>query len=312
MAQAFEEIERIQAEAEHLGDREARDRATLAVATEHFFAGRTTAAIGVLEDLFDRISTQPRRVRAEICAQLVVNSFFGSVPVLDALDVLDRTSQLRQDFSARAHDLRVRGSLLGMLGRFDEARAMFADADTLYDELGTPRAKVSTGQVVAETLRLEGRLDDAERILREMNASYEAMGETGFNSTVCSLLSEVLCDQGRFDDAEAFASRSRELSAEDDFASQSGWRIAQARVLADRGRVDEGVATVDEAIAIAGRTDYLDWQARCHEARGLVLEAGGRRGDARIAYERALELVERKGIVVAASRVRARLGSMSD
>ena len=312
MAQALEEIERIRADAERLGDREAGDRATLAVATEHFFAGRTAAAIAVLEGLFDRIATQPRRLRAEICAQLVVNSYFGSVPAPRALDVLDRTAHLRQDFSARAHDLRVRGALLGMLGRFEEARSMFADADALYDELGAPLAKISTGQVVAETLWLERRFDDAERILREMNASYDEMGETGFNSTVCSLLAEVLCDRGRFDEAETFAFRSRELSAEDDFASQSGWRIAEARVLASRDRVDEGLAMVDEAIAIAGRTDYLDWRGRCHEARGLVLEDGGRRDDARIAYQGALELVERKGAVVAASRVRARLDSISD
>ena len=310
MTVGLEEAERVLAQAEALGDPEVRDRAVLAVALERFFLGQTASAIELVDELFERAATMSRRDRAEITGSLVVNSYFGSVPVPDALQVIDRTAEVRGDsISARAHDLRVRGALVGMLGRFDEARAMFEQADAWFDELGTPLARITTSQVIAETFRLEGRFGDAERVLREMNATYDEMGETGFNSTVCAVLAAVLCDQGRYDEAETFAARAREMSAEDDFASQSAWRMAQARVLADRGQVDDALRLADEAIEVAEGTDYLDWQGEAFEVRGVVLEAADRGGDARAAFEQALGRFVRKGDAVAADRIRARLAS---
>jgi class 3 adenylate cyclase/tetratricopeptide (TPR) repeat protein len=310
MSQGLEEAERVVAEAEELGDADVRDRAVQTVALERFFLGQTAAAIELMGELFERASTMPRSHRAEITGQLVVNSYFGPMPVPDALHVLDRVTEVRGDsLSVRAHDLRVRGALIGMLGRFEEARSMFEEADGLFDELGTPQSKVTTSQVVAETLRLEGRFEDAERTLREMNATYDEMGETGFNSTVCALLAHVLCDLGRFDEAETFAARSRGMSAEDDLASQSSWRMAQARVLTDAGRFDEALGISNEAIAIIESTDYIDWQGQAHEVRALGLEAAGRGDEARAAFEQALDRFERKEDRVATERLRARLGT---
>jgi tetratricopeptide (TPR) repeat protein len=311
MAQARDETERVLAEAERLGDLGVRDRAVLALAQQLFFLGQTAAAIETIEQLSDRAPTMPRRIRVEVAAQLVVNAYFGSVPVSEAFDVLDRAAELRgESLLAQAHDLRVRGAVLGLAGRFDEARASFEEADAIYDELAVPMMRVATNQVVAETLRLEGRLDEAERVFRGMYEAYSSIGETGFNSTVCAVLANVLNDQGRFDEAETFAQRSRELSAEDDFASQSEWRTAQARVLAHRGRFDEALQLVDEALAIAGGTDYIDWQGQGFEVRGLVLAAAGRGDEARAAYGEALDRFERKGTVVAAARVRDRIDAL--
>jgi tetratricopeptide (TPR) repeat protein len=311
MAQARDETERVLAEAERLGDQDVRDRAVLALAQELFFLGQTAAAIDTIEQLSDRAPTMPRRIRVDLAAQLVANAYFGSVPVSEAFDVLDRAADLRgESLGAQAHDARVRGAVLGLAGRFGEAHASFEEADAIYDELGVPRMRVATNQVVGETLRLEGRLDEAERVFRYMYEAYTSIGETGFNSTVCAVLANVLNDQGRFDEAETFAGRSRELSAEDDFASQSEWRTAQARVFAHRGRFEEALQLVDEALAIAGGTDYLDWQGQAFEARGLVLEAAGRGDDARAAYAEALDRFERKGNVVAAARVRDRISAL--
>ena len=311
MAQALEEVEQVRAEAERSGDQDVRDRAVLAAALELFFLGRTAEAILLIDELSERASTMRRRDRTEIAAQLVVNAYFGSVPVREAFDMLDRAIELRaESLSARAHDLRVRGAVLGMTGRFDEARTSFDEADAIYDELGVPMMRVTTNQVVAETLRLEGRLDDAERVLREMYEAYSSIGETGFNSTVCAVLANVLNDQGRFDEAETFAQRSRELSAPDDFASQSEWRTAQARVLAHRGRFDDALRLVDEALAIADDTDYLDWQGQGYDVKGLVLHAAGRGDEARAAYEQALARFERKGNLVAATHVRDRIAEL--
>jgi tetratricopeptide (TPR) repeat protein len=311
MAQARAVAEDVFDEAEQLGDRDLQDLAVLALAQELFFLGRTGDAIEALDRLSDRAPAMSRRQRNELAGQLVVNAFFGAVPVGEAFALLDRADGIRGDsLSGRAHDLRVLGALLGMAGRFDEAHAAFDEAEALYDELGAPSIKVTTSQVIAETLRLERRLEDAERVLLEMNAAYDAMGEKGFNSTVCAVLAHVLCDQGRLDEAEPWVARSREMSADDDFASQAEWRTAQARVLAARGRFDEAMVLVDEALEIATPTDYLDWHAQAHEVRGSVLASAGRGDDARAAYGAALQLFERKGNVVAEGRIRERLAAL--
>jgi class 3 adenylate cyclase/tetratricopeptide (TPR) repeat protein len=304
--------EQVLVEAERLGDQNVCDLAILAIGLQSFFLGQTAEAMRTLDQLSDRAPSMGRRERAEVAAQLVVCAHFGWVPVADAFAVLDRAAELRGDsLAGRAHDLKVRGAVTGMTGQFDEARAMFNEADALYDELGAPTIKVTTDQVVAETLRLEGRLEDAERVLRQMYEAYSAMGETGFNSTVCGVLAAVLCDQGRSEEAHAFAQRSRELSAEDDFASQTEWRTAEARVLVDRGMLDDALRLADEAIGISEGTDYLDRRGDCHEVRGLVLDAAGRGDDARAAYGEALALYTRKGNVVAAARVRQRIEGAS-
>jgi predicted negative regulator of RcsB-dependent stress response len=67
------------------------------------------------------------------------------------------------------------------------------------------------------------------------------------------------------------------------------------------------VRLADEAVDIFEGTDSLVYQGDGHEVRGQVLQAAGRGGDARAAFEEALARYERKGNVVSAARVRAQL-----
>jgi class 3 adenylate cyclase/tetratricopeptide (TPR) repeat protein len=304
-------LEEVLAEAERLGDPDLRDRAVLALTLMAFFLGKTTDAMAMIDELSDRVPTMSRRDRNEIAAQMAICTYFGSIPIDDAFAVLDRAVRLRgESLIGEAHDLRVRSGVLAMAGRFDEAHEAVDRSRAIYEELGAATVMITTSQIIAEMLRLEGRPQDAERVLREMHELYESMGETAFNSTICALLGHALCDQGRFDEAEGFAARSRELASEDDFASQGDWRLVRARVLAERGSFDEALGLAEEGVAIMDATDYLDFQGRSHEVRGGVLEAAGRGDDARAAYVEALDRFERKGNVVAAARVRARLDGL--
>jgi class 3 adenylate cyclase/tetratricopeptide (TPR) repeat protein len=228
---------------------------------------------------------------------------------LQALDLAGELR--RGSPSGEAHDLRVRAGLLGMAGRIDEADEAVERSDRLFDELGIRARRLAASQIVGEYYRLIGRHDEAEALFREMHDAYETMGETGYNSTVCALLGHVLCDQGRFDEAEVFARKSRTLAAQDDIASQGDWRLVQARILSARGRSAEALGLADEGVAIMDATDYIDWQGGGHEVRGGVLAAAGRGNDARAAYEEALDRFERKGNVVAAGRVRELLEGAS-
>ena len=83
--------------------------------------------------------------------------------------------------------------------------------------------------------------------------------------------------------------------------------MAKARVLARSRRVRGGAPLADEAVEIVDRTDYLVGRGTGTRCAGMVLEAAGRGDDARAAFEEALARYERKGNVVAAARIRARL-----
>jgi class 3 adenylate cyclase/tetratricopeptide (TPR) repeat protein len=312
MAIAREEATAVLDEAEALADVELRDRAVLALALLSFFRGKTAETMEMLDELIDRAPTMSRRARQEIAGQLGISAYFGALPLEEAFRAVERARDLRGDSpTGEAHSMRIEAGLLGMAGRFEEARAAIDRSTALFEELGTPMAIVATNQASAETLRLEGRLDEAERLLREMIHAYDSIGETGFNSTVCGLLAQTLCDLGRFDEADVFAEKCRTLAAEDDFASQALWRMGRGRVLAASGKFEEALRLADESVAIMERTDYLVFQGDGHEVRGMVLEAAGRGDDARAAYGDALDRYERKGSVVAAARVRDRVAALA-
>jgi len=308
LAEATTEVEAILSEATDEDDRGLADQARLALARNFFFLGKTSRTFEILEPLIGSASRLPRRDRRELATEIGTSVYFGATPVDDALVAVERAREIeRTRLSAEVFALRITGGLLAMAGRFEEANAAFDRCHQLIHELGDPvRSRIST-QIDGEALRLEGRSEEAAQVFRATIEELDLMGETGFNSTLCALLAHTLCDQGRFDDAEAFVGRSRELAAEDDFASQASWRMARARVLADRGDVEEALRLADEAVAINEETDYLSWQGDGLEVKGMVLETAGRDDDAQAAYGLSLDRFERKGNVVAADRVRERM-----
>jgi class 3 adenylate cyclase/tetratricopeptide (TPR) repeat protein len=311
LARARDELERILAEIEAVGDDEIRDRALILLAQFAFFEGRTAKSFEIADRLSERAAGMGRRDRQALGVQLTADAYFGALPLDDAFSAVERAARLvGTGLTGQAENARFVVGLLGMAGRFEEAWSAADRAKEIYLELGMPTRHVTSIQVVAETERLAGRLDEAERMFRASHEAFEAFGETGFNSTICGLLACTLCDLERFDEAERFAEKGRTLAAEDDFASQAAWRMARARVLADRGDFDAAIALADEAVAINGGTDYLVWQGDGLEVRGMVLEAAGRRDDARAAYGEALERYGRKGNVVAAARVRDRIAAL--
>ena len=244
-----------------------------------------------------------------MATQLSVSAYFGDIPVDEAFAMIEQAHRLEGDSPS--------GRSVDRSGSPSGSSAWLAGSRRPTTRCGA-RTRCTRSWVrrwpssprtrrPAETLRLEGRLEEAEELLREMSEAYDAIGETGFNSTIVGLLANTLCDQGRYEEAERFVARSRELSADDDFASQASWRMAQARVLADRGEFEDAIRLADEAVEINGQTDYIGWQGDGLEVKGQVLEAAGRGDDARAAYEEAIARYERKGNVVAAGRVRARL-----
>ena len=303
-ASAEEALRRLQA----LGDDAGIVQATITLSRQAFYHGQCSRSLEITDVLLEGASELPYSARRRIALNRVVCGYFGPAPLDEAMRIHDRAlAMVPNSVVAQAFLREVHAALLAMQGREEEYRVELAQVDLLMGEIGLPEALAKTYQGRGEAERFLGHPERAEQQFRRSVEQWDVLGETGFNSTITALLASVLCDLGRFDEAEVNTRRSRELSADDDFASQSAWRMAQARVLSHRGEHDDALALADEAIAINETTDYLTWQAESDEVRGMVLAAAGRTDEAQEAYDRALERFERKGVVPAAERVRARI-----
>jgi class 3 adenylate cyclase/tetratricopeptide (TPR) repeat protein len=295
------------AELQGLGDEDGIAHATLTLARMAFFEGRAARCIEIVERLLDRAAVMPFSVRLEIALNLGSASYFGPQTVADAIRTHEFALELvEQSVITRAGLLNARAALWAMQGLREEWLREIERVDRLV--AGTPIGILF--QTRGEAARVLGRFDQAQDIFREAVAFWDARGETAFNSTCTALLAVVLCDLGRFDEAEHQAARSRDLSADDDFASHAAWRMARARVRSDRDDHMGALGDADQAVSILDATDYIAWQAEGNEVRGMVLAASGRTAEATADLERSIELFERKGVVPAVERVRGRLASL--
>ena len=139
--------------------------------------------------------------------------------------------------------------------------------------------------------------------------TLEEMGELGVRSTLAAFLADALCAAGRYGEAEEFARASEELAASDDLVPQIVWRCAKAKVLVQRGELDDARALALEAELLAGQTDSADLLPTALESRADALCAAGRFDEAVPLIEQARALHERKGNIVAAGRTASLLAA---
>jgi tetratricopeptide (TPR) repeat protein len=229
----------------------------------------------------------------------------GPRPTDEALATLDGVLA-EQPYAAGGHLLR--GQLLAMLDRIDEAWAVALPAEERLRALGLR----SGGAWLAEIARLSGDYGRAAEYLRDACDALEAIGNTGELSSYAPELGRMLCILGRHDEAEPLASQGRELGTSDDVMTQQLWRQAQALVESSRGRHDRAESLAREALAFSQRSDNLFRQGDVLSDLAEVLESAGRHEEAVAALRLALDLYERKRAIPLARRSRERLAALQD
>ncbi len=312
LAQSRRDIEDALEELEALGDSGGVISGRLAAGRMAFYSGDARRALEIEEGLLSHPELLSDHDRADAAIEILVAAYFGSSPIseLRRLGQLARAAMVESPFSEirwSHHEAMV----LSLEGRADETLAQLEHIDRFWRSAGDASFSVGRYQGFGEAARRLGRLDLAEGYFRQGVAELDELGETGFQSTMLGLWALALCDLGRFGEAESAATRARELAAEDDFASQGGWRLGAALVASSRGEHERAISLADDALAILDDSDYLGWQAEGREVRGRVLETAGNEEEAGVAFSEALDRFERKGDRPSAERVRARLGALS-
>jgi tetratricopeptide (TPR) repeat protein len=201
----------------------------------------------------------------------------------------------------------IQAEALAMAGGFDEARATLAELRGELAERGARNAFLNTLSASREVELLAGDHEAAEALALETCHYVEERGLRSVLSTAEAQLARALCALGAMKEAEAAAERAAVLATSSDVITHTLSRQVRAKVLAQRGEVAAAERVAREAVAIAEPTDVLDWKGDAWADLAEVLELAGKQDEANAALEQALALYERKGNVVSAERVRARL-----
>ncbi len=266
--------------------------------------GRCDAALAAYERAFShakRVGYQP----SWILAIRASGRFFGTTPVSELLSWLDEIEpRAGRDQFLRAY----RANALAMLGRFDEARAILADARAEQAERGggTLLANLTAFESVWVEL-WAGEPAAAAEFGAEGCRLHETLGDHGFLSPAAGYLAQALYSLDRLDEADAWAGRAAKLGTDNGPLHQLLWRQVSSKVLARRGEHAEAERLAREAVAMGDQTDMLDVQGDVYADLAEVLLLAGTPAEAGIALGQALDRYERKGNLVSAERTRTRL-----
>jgi class 3 adenylate cyclase/tetratricopeptide (TPR) repeat protein len=195
-------------------------------------------------------------------------------------------------------------------GRFDEARASFAESQRLAAELGLRINEAGMKMFLGEIELMAGDPVAAERVLRAGYDRLGEMGESGFRSTVATLLAEALIRQGRDLEAEEVLAVADRLAVADDVDPHVRLRAVRARIRARRGDRAAAILLAREAVERAAQTDYLVLRGNALLALAEVLELAGEKDEAAAVLREALELFERKEDVPMVRLARDRLAAL--
>ena len=142
---------------------------------------------------------------------------------------------------------------------------------------------------------------------KEGIAQLREMGETGYLATSLIYLAEAIVSQGRPDEAEAILKQAEEHGADDDAEILIGIRRVRAEILRGQGHLDDAERQAREAVAFGEPTDYLLEKGTSHQILGEILLAKEERDEGLEHLRVALDLYERKGVLVLLDGLRARI-----
>jgi class 3 adenylate cyclase/tetratricopeptide (TPR) repeat protein len=269
---------------------------------------------GALEAI-ERAHAHAERAGSERLSRLTSNELLGPFvwgPV-PCDEVVERASGLVEEMEAVGSASYELSNALAvahaMRGEIELADARFDQALTRARELGY-RLHLAAAHPYLEVGLLLGRYAETERMAKDGSEQLREMGEHGYLATSLIYLAEAIVSQDRPDEAEETLKEAEKKSAEDDAVTVIGIRRVRAEILHRQGRLAEAERHAREAIAFGDPTDYLFEKGKSHQVLGEILVAQGERIEGLEQLRAALDLFERKGILVLLDPTRRRIAEV--
>jgi tetratricopeptide (TPR) repeat protein len=178
---------------------------------------------------------------------------------------------------------------------------MFADAGLLVSAW--------RGTFEADIAIRAGDWPKAERTLRDGFDRLEELGEHSYSSTIAAVLPMVLVSQRKLAAAREALDQARGITANDDLINFVFIELAEGRLLAHEDRLAEAEAVGRHAVELADRIDFCFGRPLAHSYFAETLALAGKPEEAARHATTALGILEAKGDVMLAARVRERLAA---
>jgi tetratricopeptide (TPR) repeat protein len=239
---------------------------------------------------------------------LGVALLFGPAPAEEAIASLDlMVATSGNDLRVRAEAEQVTCVLHAMCGRFEQARAIGADARQHLAQVGHGLFLANLAQSTGYVEEIAGDLDAAEREYERSTADLEALGESAYLSTVAGLHARLLARRGKRGPAEAALERARRHGSPDDATTQSLVRETEGLLAAAEGEADRARAAVADALQLEAGDEVPDSAGEAYVTAADVEHILGNVSREREHLSMAQQLFEAKGNVVRAHQMGARL-----
>jgi ATP/maltotriose-dependent transcriptional regulator MalT len=233
---------------------------------------------------------------------------FGPVPAEEAIASLDlMVTSSGGDLRVRAEAEQVTCVLHAMCGRFDQARAIGADARQHLAQVGPGLFLANLAQSTGHVEELAGDLGAAEREYERSTADLEALREKSYLSTVAGLHARLLARQGKRGPAEAALELARRNGSPDDVTTQSLVRQTDGLLAAAAGEAGGARAALTEALQMEAGDEVPDSVGETYVTGADVERRLGNPPGEREHLAMAQRLFEVKGNVVRAHQVASRL-----
>ena len=250
------------------------------------------------------------RLIRQISSELLGPFVWGPVP---SHEVERRSGELIAGMGTMGNDsLELNGALafaLAVQGETDRADERFQHSWARARELGE-RLHLAAAHPYLEATVLQGRFTETERVASQGIAELREMGETGYLATSLIYLATAIVSLGRPDEAETVLQQAETLAADDDVVTQIGTRRVRAAIMHAQGRLAEAEPHAREAIAFGEPTDYLLEKGSSHRVLAEILLAKGAQEEGLTHLRAALDLFERKGVLVVLDALRARIAEV--
>jgi tetratricopeptide (TPR) repeat protein len=205
---------------------------------------------------------------------------------------------------------RARAELFRLAGRFPDARVLLQRAIDGFSGLGVGSNRAVLSISLA---RIEFSADNpagALRALQRGDAMLAESGEVGYRCTVQAFLAEAHQVLNHGDEARAALALSAQLSTAEDVVNFMITHRVQACLAWADGDRDAAEAWARSAVRIAQRTDWVWEKGRTRLILAHILSARGRREEAAVEAQAALDQYEMKGDQPGAALARLRLAEI--
>ena len=298
------------AELERVGDDEGAAWALRVAGNLNTWLGNTAEALRLWERAFERAMDVSPRLQNDVLFSMTWTLWLGTTPADEGIRRCDEVIRDSTSKRLEATALVVRGNLKALRGRLDEGRADAAAGRSLFQELGDQVLWAASSQIEAHAELSAGNAERAYELLAEAQDALAAGGGSGLLVSIVGMRGHAALELGRDDEALELAEETGRTAAPDDLEPHATSRLVRARVLARRGDFATADELLREAAEIVEPTDYAILHLELALAQADVARAAGRPEDARRALERATEVAETKGNVVATKRARRRLAEL--